>query len=287
MGLRLPLPVSGRGLGGEVNSPARGSAGEVNRQPCGFTLIELLVVIAMIAIIAALLFPVLAQARERARSAGCVSNLRQLALANTLYAEDHDGYFAPAAPEYFTRDERRWFGTRNAEGRFEPRGGPLVPYLRDGGALRRCPSFAAEAGFDAGTGGYVYNYLSVGARVWWEGYRAEAFDRSAREAEIRRPAETVMFADGALDAGTGLVEYAFLEPPPSVAARIAGARALDPSVHFRHHGRANVAFVDGHVRALPRLLSTPASAIYPGAAPEAHGLGWFGPVAGKTPYDPE
>jgi len=253
----------------------------------GFTLIELLVVIAVIAIVAALLFPVLAQARERARAAACLTNLHQLALANALYAQDHDGYFAPAAQEYFTRDERRWFGTRGSDGRFEPRDGPLVPYLRDGGVLRRCPSFVTEVGFDPGTGGYVYNYLSVGARVWWEGYRAEAFDGSAREAEIRHPAETAMFADGALDVGTGLAEYGFLEPPPSLAARIPGAHVLDPSIHFRHHGRASVVFVDGHARTLPRLLSAPSSAIYPGAAPEPHGLGWFGPITGKTPYDPE
>src|SRR5262249_47776058 len=113
----------------------------------GFTLIELLVVIAVMAIVAALLFPVLAQARERARAGACLTNLRQLALANMLYAQDHDGYFAPAAQEYFTHDERRWFGTRGRDGRFEPRDGPLVPYLHDGGALRRCPSFVTQVGF--------------------------------------------------------------------------------------------------------------------------------------------
>jgi prepilin-type N-terminal cleavage/methylation domain-containing protein/prepilin-type processing-associated H-X9-DG protein len=252
----------------------------------GFTLLELLVVVAVLAIVAALLLPVLAQAREQARQARCAVNLRQLALANTLYAQDHDGYFAPAAQEFFTRDDRRWFGIRNPEGRFEPRDGPLVPYLRDSGGLRQCPSFTTDVGFDQGTGGYVYNYLAVGSRVWWEGYRPEAFNQSGNEAEVGHPAKTAMFADGALDIGVGLAEYGFMEPPPALAARIPGARVLDPSVHFRHHNGANVVFVDGHVRAMTRVLSAPGS-IYAGAAPEAHGLGWFGPVEENTPYDPE
>ncbi len=55
----------------------------------GFTLIELLVVIAIIAILAAILFPVFAQARERARTASCLSNLKQLGTAFRMYADDN------------------------------------------------------------------------------------------------------------------------------------------------------------------------------------------------------
>jgi prepilin-type N-terminal cleavage/methylation domain-containing protein/prepilin-type processing-associated H-X9-DG protein len=57
----------------------------------GFTLIELLVVIAIIAILAGILFPVFAQAREAARKASCQSNLRQIGQAALMYASDYDG----------------------------------------------------------------------------------------------------------------------------------------------------------------------------------------------------
>src|SRR5579884_3483533 len=60
------------------------------RKQNGFTLVELLVVIALIAILAAILFPVIAQARESARSASCLSNLRQLAAAMHIYTTDAD-----------------------------------------------------------------------------------------------------------------------------------------------------------------------------------------------------
>ncbi|MGI5816488.1 MAG: type II secretion system protein [Armatimonadota bacterium] len=73
----------------------------------GFTLIELLVVIAIISILAAILFPAFARAREQARQASCTSNLRQIGIAWQMYAGDHDDlvvpewYFAPEpAPRY-------------------------------------------------------------------------------------------------------------------------------------------------------------------------------------------
>src|SRR5688500_9138179 len=72
----------------------------------GFTLIELLVVIAVIVLLAAILFPVFAQARAKARQATCLSNIKQIGTAALLYAQDYDETFLwdPLINSFFGRE---------------------------------------------------------------------------------------------------------------------------------------------------------------------------------------
>jgi prepilin-type N-terminal cleavage/methylation domain-containing protein len=195
----------------------------------GFTLIELLVVIAIIGVLTALLLPALSQARESGRQAACLSNLRQLYLANITYSTECDHY-APAAPDIWGNNLIRWYGTRPAPGvSFDSSTGPLSPYLGNSKGVRACPSMvtwnfltSGDAAFEAGCGGYGYNYLGVGSRSYLMGYTETASQLGMRPEEITHPSTTVMFCDTAfsqyVNGQTTLIEYSFAEPDMFLSA---------------------------------------------------------------------
>lgn len=138
----------------------------------GFTLIELLVVIAIIAILASLLLPALASAKEKGKQAYCMNSLKQLSLAMTMYEDDNDGYLHHLSVESnngtqynFAPNHGMWYTNprmKSARKMITDPNAPLaywgVAYIKYAGGntrLWRCPSAKTsdewrESGFNYG-----------------------------------------------------------------------------------------------------------------------------------------
>jgi prepilin-type N-terminal cleavage/methylation domain-containing protein/prepilin-type processing-associated H-X9-DG protein len=104
------------------------------RRRCGFSLVELLVVIGIIAVLVAILLPALSSARRSANTVQCASNLRQLTIALIGYANEHRGYFPPNTGE----DQLFWY-QEPMIGSYIPSGIPMPDGSLAGGALL-CPN---------------------------------------------------------------------------------------------------------------------------------------------------
>lgn len=253
------------------------------------TLIETLVVISLIGALMSIVLPSLAAARESARQAQCASNVRQLQLANDLYANDHGGLYLPGAVNIESANLQRWHGARDhAAEPFRAERGAITPYLEDAATSARtriCPTFhstldqlaASGAGFENSSGGYGYNNAFIGTvrRPGPNGtWLVRTTMHGARRTVVNRPGETVAFADAAFasaEGAGGLIEYSFVEP--RFWPDFPGARP-NPSIHFRHAGHANVAWLDGHVSGESRTHSVPGFGY--GVDASTVGLGWFG-----------
>jgi prepilin-type N-terminal cleavage/methylation domain-containing protein/prepilin-type processing-associated H-X9-DG protein len=214
-----------------------------------FTLIELLVVIAVIAILAAMLLPVLARAKATAQRAGCVSNLRQLGIATELYLGDNANLYFNRCAAPAAAGQQWWFGwlASGAEGRraFDLSTGVLFPYLH-GSDVRLCPSPAwSSPQFKAKGTNVIFSYGGNGYLLAGQGQKPVSAEK------VSHPADTALFADAAqvntfqTPASVGhpmFEEWYYLDLETNYANPNNA-----PNGHFRHAQKADVTFADGHV----------------------------------------
>jgi prepilin-type processing-associated H-X9-DG protein/prepilin-type N-terminal cleavage/methylation domain-containing protein len=264
-----------------------------------FTLLELLVVVAILALLIGMMLPSLSRAKQHARKTVCLANIRHLALANLIYAEDNSNYLVLAAEGIADRDVtrrnlRRWHGQRSSTSvPFDPSFSPLIRYIGSAG-LKQCPSFVKDidfsdragpdAAFEAGCGGYGYNDSYVGGRSDLYGLDDKASKNSVRTTDIRSPSQTVLFTDSAYVTETGgsrtKIAYSFCHPPFWEFGPSGGPSGMspNPTIDFRHLGQCNVAWADGHADSqnMDFTLSYLTHSMIDGAEAKSYGVGWFG-----------
>lgn len=270
-----------------------------NQKQKAFTLIEMLVVISVVALLMAILLPALTAARSRTQGLVCKSNLRQLLIASIGYATENDGFYVPAASDMWdSAGLHRWHGVRDAlDEPFDAGRGPLAGYLADG-RVKECPAKVGfvkgedwKTNFEQGCGGYGYNMTYIGSRIWQRGINSvrawkDTYARTTRMTEVAGPGETLMFADTAIaNDGISLIEYSFAEPPFTVSnGQAVTSFYMSPSIHFRHRGRANIGWADGHIE--PRDMAKFGDKNVYGVDSTDMKLGWFEPI-NNTPFDLE
>jgi prepilin-type N-terminal cleavage/methylation domain-containing protein/prepilin-type processing-associated H-X9-DG protein len=196
----------------------------MKRSPCGvrrsFTLIELLVVIAIIAILAAMLLPALAKAREKARTASCMSNLKQLDLGCFMYADDNKEIYPTwtTSPYYL---------------------GCVLPYVTDTKVFI-CPSHTSmmPSSCSGGTCSnyYAYQYcpdLGYGINDYWLEYGVSGYVGLVGRAmaQVTKPSATFLLLDLRCH-----------------EAALNSIITLTIGERVSHNFGGNIAFADGHVQ---------------------------------------
>lgn len=194
----------------------------------GFTLIELLVVIAIISILASILFPVFARARENARRASCMSNLKQIALGVMMYVQDYDDRF----PYYSGGGEMAF----------------IFPYVKSAQVFR-CPSSGLVDQHDSDMSGYYstdYGFPASYDSPAWP--RAVLLNINGNTTQlmgaIPNPSITCLLAEDKYASSS--VNYGFDRfNAKTFPLQQTFSGVPQPERHF---GGSNYAYVDGHVK---------------------------------------
>jgi prepilin-type N-terminal cleavage/methylation domain-containing protein/prepilin-type processing-associated H-X9-DG protein len=215
----------------------------------GFTLIELLVVITIIAILAAILFPVFGRARENARRSACMSNLKQMGLGLMQYTQDYDETMPPQNYGTNAVNSPKWMDM-------------IQPYVKST-QLFSCPNIDKSTQNDLVTpassrGGARYGSYACNS-AYYSGLAATgvpatapiAYGKGQALAAIQRPAETIAVTEMYGTTGNASISWnnATVNPvvdlttsPPSLKSGSGSHTAL------RHLEGATVLWCDGHVK---------------------------------------
>jgi prepilin-type N-terminal cleavage/methylation domain-containing protein/prepilin-type processing-associated H-X9-DG protein len=199
-----------------------------------FTLIELLVVIAIIATLAAILFPVFAQARDKARQSVCLSNMKQMGTAFYMYVQDYDETFPL---DGHTSGEESWVFN-------------LYPYTKNL-QIYRCPN-------DKSANWYPENrtanarFTSYGTNSWMApfvpGYSTPNTSGYTTLASVNSPASTIYCAEVAENRNYDHFHAPWWRPNPDGQYTPPGPNGPAELVTRQHQGGANYFFCDGHAK---------------------------------------
>jgi len=226
----------------------------IRKPRTAFTLIELLVVIAIISILAAILFPVFARARENARRASCISNLKQIGLGIMMYVQDYDEKYPPrgyATPDTQVPPDGIWYSTGGNISWFWQQ--LIYPYTKND-QVYICPSAPKTSHPYSGNYGTNSNILIAPTST------------AVSMAQLQAPSTIYMIMDagpyyitpGMVYAPTGAFWYL---PGTEKYVGIPAADVVDGSGNHlntsaqadyasdgRHFDGVNMTFADGHVK---------------------------------------